>query len=71
MYNALRLFININKIKFLYNISVKHTLSFINNALLTFFFNKVKILINVITYKRDFVILHLKVNLYFNYYFYI
>jgi hypothetical protein len=62
VYNALRLFININRIGFLYNIGVKHILSSLNNALLTFFFDKVKRLIKVITYKLNSVILHLKVN---------
>jgi hypothetical protein len=65
VYNALRLFININRIGFLYNISVKHILSSLNNALLAFFFDKVKRLIKVITYKLNSVILHLKVNLLF------
>jgi len=62
VYNALRLFAGINRIGFLYNTSVKHTLSSVDNALLAFFLDKVKRLVKVIAYKRGSVILYLKVS---------
>jgi hypothetical protein len=65
VYSALRLFASINRIGFLYNISVKHILSSLNNALLAFFLDKVKRLVKVITYKLSFIILYLKVNFLF------
>ncbi len=62
VYSALGLSANINKIGFLYNISVKHTLGSLNNALLAFFLNRVKRLVKVIAYKLSSVILYLKVS---------
>jgi hypothetical protein len=71
VYNALGLSASVNKIGFLYNTGIEHTLGFTDNALLAFFLNKVKRLVKVIAYKYSSVILYLEVSLYFSYYFYI
>jgi len=63
VYSALRLSTSVNRIRFFYNTSIKHILSFINNTLLAFFFNKVKRLVKVIAYRRSSVILYLEVSL--------
>ena len=62
MYNTLRLFINITRIGFLYNIGVEHILGSANNTLLAFFLDGVERLVKVIAYRRSSVILYLEVS---------